>query len=194
MDDSNLTESSRDQYRAYWSKAYIDYYRRLLGHARRLVKGKTYEAEDLVQEACCRVLTYPKNPAEVINPFGYLKCVMHRVWIAKWKSEKTALMESLEAILSDPTRQKEHPTVEPEILRIAENEGLMEELRIKQGPLTKDEKFLLGSLLEGQTIEDIAATLGEDPCRTKTRWYALLAKLRHRIKNYNDGTKGSGRK
>lgn len=193
MADDNH-DNDRDDHHAYLNKAYDEHKKSLDARARRLSNGRLHDAEDLVQETFCRALIYPMNPEEIRNPRGYLLSVMRNVWITKWTKEQQARMESLDAILSDPARQKEHPAVESEVPRIAKNNEMLEELKNIQAALSHDEKDLLAARLAGQTLEEIAVSLNEDECRTRYRWYKLNAKLKRLIKGRNAKTKGAAMK
>lgn len=189
-----MAESDHEyDHHAYLIKAYDEHRKSLQDRGRRLCNGRHHDAEDLVQETFCRALIYPMNPEEIRNPRGYLLCVMRNLWVTKWKREKGALTESLDVILSNSARQKEHPTVEPEVLRIAKNKELLEQLKQLQGALSGDEKRLLAARLKGQTLEDIAAAADEDEFRTRARWYKLKAKLSRLVKSRIAPTKGTGR-
>lgn len=189
-----MAESDHEyDHRAYLTKAYDEHRKSLQERARRLSDGRHQDAEDLVQETFCRALMYPMNPEDIRNTRGYLLRVMRNSWVTRWKKEKRALTDSLDAILSNPARQKEHPTVEPEVLRIAKNEELLEQVKQLQGALSGDEKHLLAARLEGQTLEEIAAASNEDEFRTRARWYKLKAKLSRLVKSRLATTKGTGR-
>lgn len=185
-DDSD----SRNQHRLDWEEICLDLMPRLAKRALRLTDGRVPDAEDLTQETICRALIYPKNAGEIRSPLSYLMRMMRNAWIDKWREEDTANMDSLDAILNDPARQAEVPTVEPEILRLAENEGLLQELKLRQGPLSTEEKFLLDSYLAGQTLDEIATSLNEDVRVTKVRWNALKSKLRYRLRGGQQEPKG----
>jgi RNA polymerase sigma factor (sigma-70 family) len=185
-----VTTNHEHDYHAYLIKAYDDHMKSLQGRARRLCNGRHHEAEDLVQETFLRTLIYPMNPEEIRNPRGYLLRVMHNLWVTKWGKEKRALTESLDAIIDNPARQKETPTVEPEIDRMAKNEDLLYQLKELQGALSGDERRLLAARLEGQTLEEIAEEANEDELRTKYRWHKLTAKLSRLIRIRNAKTKG----
>lgn len=189
MADDNH-DNDRDDDHAYLKKAYDEHKKSLYDRARRLSNGRLHDAEDLVQETFCRALTYPMNPHEIRNPRGYLLSVMRNVWITRWKKEQQDRMESLDAILNDPARQKEHPIVESEVPRIAKNAELLQRLKNIQAALSRDDKDLLAARLDGQTLEEIAASLNEDKFRTRARWYKLKAKLNRLIKGGNEKTKG----
>jgi RNA polymerase sigma factor (sigma-70 family) len=189
----SMDAATRDQYNSYWCGAYVEYRQLLVEYARRLTNGRTDEAEDLTQESICRVLKWPKDPGQVSSPLSYFKRVVRNEWRTKWAKEGAHHVESLDQIAGDPARQKDLPTVEPEVLRTLENEGLRKELKAKQGPLTEDEKSLLEALGRWETLEEVAAELGEDPRVTKVRYYALIAKVRYRVKSGNAKAKGTGR-
>jgi RNA polymerase sigma factor (sigma-70 family) len=189
MNVSNRQKVDREQFRAYWRAACVEYYAPLLKIACRRAGGRLHEAEDNVQETFYRALKYPKNPADVRNPLGFLQRIMRNVRIAKWAKEQITLTDSLEEILGDPARQKDHPAVELGVMRTIENEERMEDLRIKMGPLNQNEKLLLELFLKDQSFEEIAETLEKDVCRIKTEWHALITKLRYRIQTRSVKTK-----
>lgn len=189
-DDDDHDHDHDDDHHAYLRKAYGEHKKSLNDRARRLSNGRFHDAEDLVQETFYRALIYPMNPEEIRNPRGYLLRVMRNTWISKWKRERTARTESLDAILDNPAL---HPTVEPDVLRIAENNELLEQLSELRGALTHEEKSLLDARLGGQTLEEIAATLNVDEFRTRACWYKLKAKLSRLIKSRNAQTKRMGR-
>lgn len=179
------TNNSRDQHRPFWAQACQDFMQRLIAFALKLANGRNYDADDLVQETFCRALTYSRNPEEIRSPFGYLLIIMHNIWIDKWHKEGKAKTESLDEMLSKETQQKQYlsvePAVEPEALRILENDELLAELHANQGPLTPREKLLLALHLEGYTCKEIASELKEDVRLVSTDLNAMRTKVRTRL-------------
>ena len=179
------TNNSRDQHRPFWAQACQDYMQRLIAFALKLVNGRSYDADDLVQETLLHALHCSKDPAEVKQPVGYLLRIMRNIWIDKWHKEGKVKTESLDEGLSKETQQKQYrsvePAVEPEALRILENDELLAELRANQGPLTPREKLLLALHLEGYKCKEIASELKEDVRLVSTDLNAMRTKVRTRL-------------
>jgi DNA-directed RNA polymerase specialized sigma24 family protein len=169
----------RNRRRAFWKKICVDFYGRLTAYASRLANGKEYDALDLVQETVLRVLFYAPNPKKVQSPLGYLLTVMRHVWTDKWDREGTAKTTSLEQV--GETKSPVEATVEPEVLRILENEDLLRQMSEGRGPLTSREELLLTKHLEGYTCAEIASMLDEDKRVTRTDINAVRVKVRQRL-------------
>ncbi len=165
----------------FWAKTCEDFMQSLMVCALRLVKGRAYDAEDLVQETVCRVLAYSRTPEEIKNPRGYLLRIMRNAWIDKWAKEQTANTDSLEA-LQDANALKNHPTVEPEVLRILENEELAESLRPLPRRLTQREELLFRLYREGYNDKEIADMLNEDVRLIRSNLNVVRTKVRQRLK------------
>jgi DNA-binding CsgD family transcriptional regulator len=90
-------------------------------------------------------------------------------------------MDSLDDLQSQKAL-KNHPTVEPDVLRILENDELKAELRANQGPLTPREKQLLELHLEGYKCDEIADRLNEDVRLIRADLNAVRNKVHQRIK------------
>jgi RNA polymerase sigma factor (sigma-70 family) len=182
----NDPSNSRDQYALYWIKVCEAFIQGLIAHALKLANGRRSDADDLVQETVCRILMYPKNPEKIRSPFGYLLAIMRNIWITRWRKQGTTKMESLDELLSKEAQQKPHrnvePAIEPDVLRILENDEHKAELRAKQGPLTSREEFLLKSHLEGYTCKEIAGKLNEDVRLVRVDLNAVRTKVRARLK------------
>jgi RNA polymerase sigma factor (sigma-70 family) len=176
------TNDKRDRYRPYLEKAYKDFYQRLFSFARRLVNGKSYDAEDLMQETFCRALMYPADPKGISNPLGYLARVMRNAWRDRWVKEHTAETDSLDELLAGDRARIAEPAVEPDVQRILENEELMAQMKVKQGPLNSREELLLKLHLQGFKCNQIAARLGEDVRLTRSDLNAVRAKVRYRVR------------
>ena len=119
-----------------------EFMQRLRAYALRLVNGRTYDADDLVQETIYRALLYSTDPSKVRNPLAYLFAIMRRRWSTKWRQENSANMDSLET-LHNTKAWKNQPTVAPDALRILENEDLLKALRILLKHLNARERRLL---------------------------------------------------
>lgn len=168
-------------HRDFWAKACEVFTQRLSSHALRLTNGSIYDAEDLVQGTVCRALMYPKNPEGIRSPFGYLLTIMRHIWSSKWRKEGTADMVSLDELLSKEAQQKQHRSIEPEVLQILENQERRAEMRAKQGPLTPREKLLLELHLEGYTCKEIADKLKEDVRIVRADLNAVRTKVLSRL-------------
>lgn len=181
-------DSSRNQYRPFWETTIEDFSERLASYARRLANGRAYDAEDLVQETACRALIYSRNPEEIRSPAGYLLRMMRNIWVDKWARENTANTESLEDLLANGR----HPTVEPVVQRVLENEELRSRMDAKQGPLSPREKTLLALYMRGYKCKDIAEELNENVRLTRSDLNAVKAKVRYRLTKAKAKTKASG--
>lgn len=172
----------RNHYRPYLEKTYKDFYQPLFSRARRLANGRLHDAEDLMQETFCRALIYPRNPEEISNPLGYLLRIMRNAWRDKWVKENAAVTDSLDELLNRDGPRAAEPAIESDIQRILENEELMAEMKVKQGPLTSREKLLLKLHLEGFKCKEIAARLSEDVRLVRSDLNAVRTKIRYRIR------------
>jgi RNA polymerase sigma factor (sigma-70 family) len=177
-------------HRELWAKACEVFSQRLRVYALKLANGRLSDAEDLVQETICRMLTYPRKPTEIRSPSDYLLVLMRNLWIAKRRRENRVNMESLDELLSKEEEQKQHRSavfaVEPDVLRILENDELKAELRAMlraiQGSLKPREKLLLALHLEDYSYKEIAYKLNEDMRVVRSDLNAVITKVRSRLK------------
>lgn len=176
-----VSEQETTRHQLFWARAYEHFHARLNSYARKLTHDKSYDAEDLVQEAICRALMYPKDPREVKNPLGYLMRTVRNIWIDKWARENTANLESLDTLANSTYL----PSVEPDVLRMLENEELQRAISVKQGPLTRREQLLLKLHLEGYTCGEIADKLKEDVRAIGCDLNAVRSKVRYRLTKAN---------
>lgn len=174
-------DHANNQYALYWTQVCEDFMQRLIAYALRLVNGRTYDADDLVQETIYRALLYSRNPQDITNPLGYLLRMMRNIWVTKWRKENSANMDSLET-LQNTKSWKNHPTVAPEVLRHLENEQLAKLLRILLKPLNAREKRLLVLYLKGYNCKEMAQILTEDVRLTRSDLNAVKSKVHQRIK------------
>lgn len=163
----------------------MDFYERLTSYACRLANGKSYDAVDLVQETVFRVLFYSPNPKKIRSPLGYLLTIMRHVWTDKWGRERTSATESFEQLQERMSLAK--AAMEPDVLRILENEDLLKQMSEKRGPLTPREELLLTKHLEGYNCAEIAHMLGEDKRVTRSDLNAVRMKVRHRLQPRDAG-------
>lgn len=177
MSDEDLSNSG-ERYRTYWEKACDQFTPSLISYARRLTNGKIYDAEDLMHDTVCRALIYSRDPTEIRNPLSYLLRTMRNIWLDKRKHENTSNMDSLDDLLI----KNRHPAVEPEVLRVLENEDLEAQMRVGQGPLTTHEKNLLRLYFQGYKCKEIAEKMNMDIYRTRSELNAVKAKVRYRLK------------
>lgn len=178
-----------NQHTLYWTKACEDFMQRLIAYALKLANGRRYDADDLVQETVCRALSYSENPEKIENPLGYLLRIMRNSWITKWHTENTANMDSLDELQSKMAL-KNHPTVEPDVDRILENEEFESKFKAESGPLTTREKELLKLYFEGYKCKEIADQLNEDVRLVRSDLNAVKSKVRQRIKRGSKRPKG----
>jgi DNA-directed RNA polymerase specialized sigma24 family protein len=157
-----------------WEELYLNVYPLLLPSARRLTNGNRENAEDLLQNTFFRAFKTNPNPETIELPERYFRVTLCHTWSKKNRPIEVDLDQV------DPN----HPNLikQPEIQHILESKEVLKDLFIKGGPLTRAEKQLLKAYLCEFTFEEIAQASGEDVCRTKARWYKLLAKLRYRLK------------
>jgi RNA polymerase sigma factor (sigma-70 family) len=176
-------------------EACLIYQRELKSRSLRLIRlsgGSVEDALDLVSDTYLRALTYPKDVGEITNLLGYVLRIMRHIWIDKQRRAQRMIMESLDAMQDDPTRQGEIPTVESDASRIERTERLRQVLNSVESSLTSEEKGLLRAILSGLEIEDVAAELNEDKYRTAARWYGLRAKVIRLARQRIDKSKGKG--
>jgi RNA polymerase sigma factor (sigma-70 family) len=178
----------------FWDKAYKTNFNPLCSRTcSKLTNGNLAQAEDTVSEAFVRAMDYAKNPDAIENLFGYLWITVKRVWIANRIKENTSNIESLDEIRSKRDPQYLEPTVEPDVLRLLENEDLEAEMNAKQGPLTSHERSVFKLYLQGYKCREIADRLQEDVRLTRSDLNAVKAKVRYRINKGKAKTKGVGR-
>ena len=186
---SDDEEGRRSRNRPFWVKSLEDSDEILKAYARGLANGRTYDAEDLVQETACRALSCSKEPCEIMNPAGYLLRIMRNIWIDKWAGENSANMESLEKLL-DAGR---HPAVEPVVEQSLESRELQDEMSVRGGPLTPRESLLLELHLRGYNCKEIAERLGENVRLTRSDLNAVKSKVRYRLTKRRAKAAASGR-
>jgi RNA polymerase sigma factor (sigma-70 family) len=182
-EERNMTEGEHisNKHALYWAKACEDSMQRLRAYGLRLANGRSYDADDLVQETVYRTLTYSENPERIRNPLGYLLRTMYHIWITKWHTENTANTESLDELQSKKAL-KNHPIVEPDVFRILENKELARKFRALLGSLTTREKKLLELYLEGYKCKEIADKWNEDVRLVSVDLNAVKNKVYQRIK------------
>lgn len=182
-----MSDESGNRAGNFWGECYEKFKKQLVGCALKLVKGSTYDADDLVQETICRALLYSTNYKEINNPLGYLLRVMRNIWFTKRRKEKFALMVSLDELLNQEGEERRakivEPAMDPVAQRILEHEELKEQFSAMRGPLTEREDLLLGLYLEGYSCNDIAERLGEDVRLIRSDLNAVRTKVRTRIIN-----------
>ena len=163
-----------------WSTTILEYYERLLRYALRLTNGRREAAEDLVQETALRTLSNPATAGSVTNPGSYLKRVLRNIWIDTWRKEKPDLLESLERDEEDQSGQHAaEPSIEPEILRILENEDYWHELKKSARKILNATEWRILLLhLQGFNCKEIGERTG---LSTKAASSALNA-IRNKIK------------
>ncbi len=163
---------------AFWERACDDAKQQLISYARRLAKGRVYDADDLFQDTVCRIFVYLKNPEDIRNPVAYLLRTMRNVWLDKRRQEDSSNIESLDDMLNE----HRHPTVDPQVTRLLENNDLKNEMQAGKGPLSREEKQLLSLYLEGYKCGEIAGRMNWDVYRTRSELNAVKAKVRYRLK------------
>ena len=167
---------------AFWAKVYSENFATLCARAtRRLTHGNSLDAEDAVSEAFARAMRYAPHPESIRNVLPYLWTVVKNVWSAQQVLLSRTRTDYLEDLDIEELESLPAVQVEPEILAILEKEEFLLGLQMKLGPISLEEKALIELRLEGYSLEEIAAHLGEDVRRTKFRWYNFTARQRHRF-------------
>lgn len=72
-----------------------EFMQRLTAYALRLANGRSYNADDLVQETVCRALLYAANPEKIHNPLGYLLRMMRPTYSASAVPPRSPLATSI---------------------------------------------------------------------------------------------------
>lgn len=166
---------------AFWAKAYTENFARLCARAtRRLTNGNTFEAEDAVSEAFVRGMRYAQDPEAIRNVASYLWTTVKRVWSAQQVRLSNTRTQHLEDMDVDAIERLDAVRVEPEVLRLLDNEATLLAFRMKLGPLTLAEQTLVELRRDGYSFEQIADQFGESVSRTRFRWYRFIARQRKR--------------
>lgn len=147
--------------------------RRLVGRDGRGVVGD----EDLLQLTYCRILTYPKNPAAVGEPLGYLLRIMRNKFHDELRKVLQAPTDSLDRLQGDPAWRGKLPAVEPEVLRREEEQEERRKFESLCLMLSAEDKALLEAFLDDPTLETCAAAAHEHIRYTKYRWNKLRSKM-----------------
>lgn len=162
-----------------WEKTYSDNFANLCARTRRrLTKGNAFEAEDAVSDAFLRVMQ--KSPEDIQSPASYWWTAIKRGWFDKQTSASGSRTEYLEDMTPEAVENLAAVRVEPEALRVLDQEDSRRALRLKLGPLTLEEQKLVKGRLDGLSFQEIADSLGEDVKLTRFRWYRLRARQRCR--------------
>jgi RNA polymerase sigma factor (sigma-70 family) len=164
----------------FWEQAYLDNFDPLCSRAsRQLTRGNVVEAEDTVSEAFARAMRYAVNPEIIENTFSYLWTVVRRVWTTQ-KTSRDAAVESLDGLNAETVDSLSAIRVEPEVLRTLEQEDNRQQLKLKLGPLTLEERQMVDFYLKGYSWSEMAEERGEDVKQVRFRWYRFVARQRYR--------------
>lgn len=170
-----------------WEEIYESCKTPLRYNALKLAKGRTYDAEELLQETFCRALRYRPNPKGLRKPLAYLRRIMRNIWITKQEKKEDAMTLSLDELLSQEDEERRikfvEPSVDPVAERILEHKELLEKFRAARGPLKERESHLIERHLRGYACEEIAEELHEDVRLTKSDLNAVRTKVRARIQS-----------
>jgi RNA polymerase sigma factor (sigma-70 family) len=186
---SNSTRLQRERH-AIWARVCADYYHEALDHARRRVGSKD-DAFVIVQDSAVRVLRLLPDPSRVDNQRNYwIKVVQNQCNdMLRRRTLAAARTVSLDMTFNDDdadevlTFDRPHPSRDPEINAEIneETEKLLRELESHTVDLTKREKDLLGSRLQGLSNSQIARAWGEDVNAIRCDMNAIMAKIRYRL-------------
>lgn len=165
----------------FWEQAYTDNFATLCARASRLLtKGNVHDAEDTVSEAFTRAMRYTVQPEVIANPVSYMWTIIKRVWTTKVTGADETEVESLDALSADAIESQRAVRVEPEVLRVLEQEETRRQLKLKLGPLTLEEQQLVDFRLKGYSWTEVAEELDEDVRKLQFRWYRFTARQRYR--------------
>ena len=165
----------------FWEHAYMENFPTLCARAsRQLTKGNLVDAEETVSEAFARVMRYAGRPEMIENPLSYLWTVVKRVWTAQKVSEDKAMVESLDSMSAEAIDSIAAVRVEPEVLKLLDQDENWRQLKLKLGPLSLEEKQLVDFYLNGYSWNEIADELGVDVKQIQFRWYRFTARQRYR--------------
>lgn len=182
MKNEDERNNNREKYGPFWEAIFLNSRRSLTGQAMRLTDGESFEAEDLVQDTFVRIFYYSPDPGRIANPEGYLKRTLRNLWNDKLRTFLEMKIQSIdeednEALLN------QLPPVQPEVMKLLDNELFQERLRIAQNGLKPQEKTIFKLFLKGYKCNEIAAKINEDVYKVKFMLNAVRAKIRYRIKN-----------
>lgn len=148
--------------------------------SRLLTKGNTVDAEETVSEAFARVMRYAVRPEVIENPLSYLWTVVKRVWSTQKISKDKAMLESLDSMSADAIDRIAAVSVEPEVLKMLDQDENRNQLKLKLGPLSLQEKQMVDFYLKGYSWSEVADELGVDVKQIQFRWYRFTARQRYR--------------
>lgn len=165
----------------FWEHAYMENFPTLCARAsRQLTKGNTVDAEETVSEAFARVMRYAVRPEVIENPLSYLWTVVKRVWSTQKVSKDKAMLESLDSMSAEAIDRIAAVSVEPEVLKMLDQDENRNQLKLKLGPLSLQEKQLVDFYLKGYSWNEVADELGVDVKQIQFRWYRFAARQRYR--------------
>lgn len=165
----------------FWEHAYMENFPTLCARASRLLtKGNTVDAEETVSEAFARVMRYAVRPEVIENPLSYLWTVVKRVWSTQKISKDKAMLESLDSMSADAIDRIAAVSVEPEVLKMLDQDENRNQLKLKLGPLSLQEKQMVDFYLKGYSWSEVADELGVDVKQIQFRWYRFTARQRYR--------------
>lgn len=165
----------------FWEHAYMENFPTLCARASRLLtKGNTVDAEETVSEAFARVMRYAVRPEVIENPLSYLWTVVKRVWSTQKVSKDKAMLESLDSMSADAIDRIAAVSVEPEVLKMLDQDENRNQLKLKLGPLSLQEKQMVDFYLKGYSWSEVADELGVDVKQIQFRWYRFTARQRYR--------------
>jgi RNA polymerase sigma factor (sigma-70 family) len=165
----------------FWEHAYMENFPTLCARAsRQLTKGNTVDAEETVSEAFARVMRYAVRPEVIENPLSYLWTVVKRVWSTQKVSKDKAMLESLDSMSAEAIDRIAAVSVEPEVLKMLDQDENRNQLKLKLGPLSLQERQLVDFYLKGYSWNEVADELGVDVKQIQFRWYRFTARQRYR--------------
>ena len=90
------------------------------------------------------------------------------------------MLESLDSMSADAIDRIAAVSVEPEVLKMLDQDENRNQLKLKLGPLSLQEKQMVDFYLKGYSWSEVADELGVDVKQIQFRWYRFTARQRYR--------------
>lgn len=178
IDEKATGAASQD---SSWGAAIESNYDHLLKFGLWLTGGNRDDAQDIVHQAICKVLSSSGRPMITRAALSYLFMAVSHAHIDNYRAHRHRWIsyddEVNEALLNQLVDEQTGEAMQTRL----EDEELRQRMLLGFGPLNKRERELLSMYLEGMNTKEIAATLGEDRRLVGSDWNALRMKVRYRL-------------
>lgn len=169
-----------------WAAVVEREYPRLLRYARRLAYANHDDAEDMVQEAACRILDSRVDPTVVQSQVSYLRTVIRNVWLDERRKRPMITVsyddDANEGIRIQLVDEQASNVMQSRIEDRELTDIFGRLLREELGYLQKREHKLLLMHLQGLNTMEIAEELGEDVRVVRYNLNAIKSRMRYRLK------------